>query len=134
MAKKKVKKAKKKIVTPKDAPSIESKGDESAYHPPEVIAEVIKKNMKPITLQVDEIDVFEKDEYIGKEIYTKKFQKGKEIDMTRYEMVRMLFEVVLTYDVEMDDTLGVELGLSSASLPFKLSFNTLINYGIIKEL
>jgi len=30
---------------------------------PEVIAEVIKKNMKPITLQVDEIDIFEGDEY-----------------------------------------------------------------------
>ena len=29
----------------------------------EVFAEVIKKNMKPITLRVDEVDVFENDEY-----------------------------------------------------------------------
>jgi len=64
---------------------------------------------------------------------TRTYPKGKEIDMTRYEMIRMLFEVILTYDIEMDDTLGVELGLSKASIPFKLSFNTLINYGIIKE-
>jgi hypothetical protein len=79
-------------------------------------------------------EVWEKEEYIGKEIYTKTYQKGKEIDMTRYEMVRMLFEVVLTYDIEMDDTLGVEIGLGKASIPFKLSFNTLVNYGIIKEI
>lgn len=84
-------------------------------------------------VEVEVKEVFDKDEYVGKEVFTKTYPKGKEIDMTRYEMIRMLFEVVLTYDIEMDDTLGVELGLKGASIPFKLSFNTLINYGIIKE-
>ena len=88
---------------------------------------------KDIT-EIEVKEVWEKDEYMGKEVYTKKYPKGKEIDMTRYELIRMLFEVVLTYDLEMDDTLGIELGLKNASLPFKLSFNTLINYGIIKEI
>lgn len=85
-------------------------------------------------IEIETKEVYENEEYVGKEVYTKTFPKGKEIDMTRYEMIRMLFEVVLTYDIEMDDTLGIELGLKNASLPFKLSFNTLINYGVIKEL
>lgn len=84
--------------------------------------------------EVDIKEVWEKDEYIGKEVFTKTYQKGTELDMTKYEMVRMLFEVVLTYDIEIDETLGVERGLEGASLPFKLAFNTLIEYGIIKEI
>ncbi len=73
-------------------------------------------------------------ETIGKEVTTRTYDKGKEIDMTRYEMIRLLFEVVLTFNGEIDDALGVERGLNGTPLPFKLSFNTLINYGIITEI
>lgn len=84
--------------------------------------------------EVDVKEIYEGDECVGKEVYTKTFTKGREIDMTRYEMLRLLFEVVLTYNEDIDDSLGVERGLSKTTLPFKLSYNTLINYGIIKEI
>lgn len=79
-------------------------------------------------------EIYEGEKFVGKEIYTKEYFKGKEIDMTRYEMVRTLFEVVLTYNEDIDDSLGVARGLNKTTLPFKLSYNTLINYGIIREI
>lgn len=86
------------------------------------------------TKEVYEYDAEKGEEvYIGKEVYTKKYEKGKEIDMTRYEMIRMLFEVLLTFNEEFDDELGFERALGDAPLPFKISFNTLVEYGILKE-
>ena len=54
--------------------------------------------------------------------------------MTKYETIRTLFEVILTTQDEVDGDLGVERALGKLPLPFKLSFNTLIEYGIIKEI
>ena len=76
----------------------------------------------------------EKGELIGSEIYTKEYERVREIDMAKYETIRTLLEVILTTHEEVDDDLGVERGLSKLPLPFKLSFNTLIEHGIIKEL
>jgi len=66
-------------------------------------------------------------------ITTKKCDRVREIDMAKYETIRVLFEVILSMQDEIDDGLGVERALSDTTLPFKLSFNTLLQYGIIKE-
>ena len=49
--------------------------------------------------------------------------------------MRTMIEVVLdvTDSDEIDDTMGAERGLEKASLSFKIAFNTLYEYGIIKE-
>lgn len=65
---------------------------------------------------------------------TKEYDRVREIDMAKYETIRVLFEVVLSMQDEIDDGLGVERALDSTTLPFKLSFNTLLQYGIIKEI
>ena len=74
----------------------------------------------------------------GKVITTEKFTKVhdrvREIDMARYEVIRVLFEVILSTQDDIDDELGVDRALEGLSLPFKLSFNTLLQYGIIKEI
>lgn len=75
----------------------------------------------------------DKDNVYAKEKVTKEFDRIREIDMAKYETVRVLFEVILSMQEEIDDNLGVERALGDTSLPFKLSFNTLIQYGIIKE-
>lgn len=68
-------------------------------------------------------------------VKTKKYHKSREIDLARYETYRYLLEIILTYIWEYeDDTMGVELGLKDTSLSFKIAFNTLVNYGILKEL
>ena len=75
----------------------------------------------------------EKGELIGSERFTKKYDSIREIDMAKYETIRVLLEVILSTQDEIDDELGVDRGLGKLSLPFKLSFNTLLEYGIIKE-
>lgn len=67
------------------------------------------------------------------EVVEKTYERPREINMARYETVRQLIEVILTTLEEIDDELGIERALSDLSLPFKLSFNTLIANGIIKE-
>lgn len=68
------------------------------------------------------------------EITVRKYPKGKEIDISKYETYRSLVEILLTFHDESDDSLGTERALSGASLPFKIAFNTLVKYGILKEL
>tara|TARA_R100000544_G_scaffold37069_1_gene27010 strand:+ start:639 stop:989 length:351 start_codon:yes stop_codon:yes gene_type:complete len=76
----------------------------------------------------------EDDKVITTEKFTKVYNKVREIDMARYEIIRVLFEVVLSTQDDIDDELGVDRALEGLSLPFKLSFNTLLQYGIIKEI
>lgn len=76
----------------------------------------------------------DKGELIGTEVYTKEFERVREIDMAKYETIRVLFEVILSSQEEVDDDLGIDRALNKLPLPFKLSFNTLLEYGIIKEL
>jgi len=70
---------------------------------------------------------------IGTEITETVSDRGKEIDATKFDLIRTLFEVVVDYDDEADTSLGAERALESTSFSFKIAFNTLYNYGIIKE-
>ncbi len=69
-----------------------------------------------------------------KEVKTIKTDKPKEYDSSKYDVVRVLFEVLLSFNDEIDDTLGLDRALSNAPMPFKITFNTLLNYGILKEI
>jgi hypothetical protein len=61
-------------------------------------------------------------------------EKDIELDSSKYDLISRMIDVVLTYDSEhLDTSLGYERALDSASLPFKIAFNTLLNYKIIKE-
>ena len=58
----------------------------------------------------------------------------REIDISRWEVVKTMIEIVLTPEAEIDDRMGF-IGLNnSVSVPFKVAFNTLIMYGILKEI
>ncbi len=93
-------------------------------------------SLQPKKMEEKETKEFynDKDEYMGKEILTKEYSKGKEIDGPKYDMIRMFFEVILTYNEELDDELGIDRALAKTSLPFKLAFNSLLEYGIISEI
>ncbi len=50
----------------------------------------------------------------------------------KFELLKMMIEVVLTERVEdMDDNLGL-YNTKSTSIPFRLAFNTLLRHNIIK--
>lgn len=82
------------------------------------------------------INYNDKDKISEKTVTTRESEKNKEINIAAYETVRMLIEIVLTYSEsdEVDDTLGAQRALQSSSLSFKIAFNTLLRYNIIREL
>jgi hypothetical protein len=54
----------------------------------------------------------------------------QQIKYVKYEMIKMMMEVLMTEREETDEMLGPK---SSTTIPFKLSFNTLLNENIIKQ-
>lgn len=71
---------------------------------------------------------------ISTTIFTKKYNKGKEIDVSKYETLRMLLEIVLMGNEEIDDELGAKRGMNKLPIPFKVAFNTLKYYEVLKNL
>ena len=60
-------------------------------------------------------------------------ETGPHIDVTKYEMVREMVGVILSNTETIDDKLGM-VGLDSLPIPFKISYNTLIHYDILREI
>lgn len=57
----------------------------------------------------------------------------QQISLTRYEAFKSLIDVILTEREELDDSLGLH-GAKDLTIPFKISFNTLLINNIIKTL
>jgi hypothetical protein len=69
----------------------------------------------------------------GIEELTHSHARGKELDPARFDIIKTMIDVVLDFEDDGDSSLGVDRALESAPLSFKLAFNTLYNYGILKE-
>ena len=54
------------------------------------------------------------------------------VNIIKFEMVKMLMEVVLSENEEIDDKLGLKSS-SSLSVPFRIAFNSLLNKKIINH-
>ena len=54
------------------------------------------------------------------------------INIIKFEMVKLLLETVLSENEIMDDKLGIKSS-SNTSIPFKLSFNSLLNKKLINH-
>lgn len=53
------------------------------------------------------------------------------INLIKFEMVKLLLDVVLSEDVALDDKLGLKSSSNDLSIPFKLAFNSLLNKKLI---
>lgn len=71
---------------------------------------------------------------IGHMVIDKEYDKPVEIDGPKYDILRMCLEILLTYNEDVDDSLGMERMLRGTTIPFRIAFNTLLNYGILKEI
>ncbi len=67
-----------------------------------------------------------------KEIQVKQDKDNTSINAPKYEILRLMVDVLLTQNEEVDTEMGI-YGLNKASIPFKIAYNTLINYNILKE-
>jgi hypothetical protein len=77
------------------------------------------------------IDLDEIENVVNLEVtYTSGGTSEQQIKYVKYEMIKMMMEVLMTEREEMDEMLGPK---SSTTIPFKLSFNTLLNEKIIKK-
>lgn len=74
-----------------------------------------------------------KNKLIGSETLETTMERGREIDGTKYDIIRLMIEVLIDYDEETDDTLGNERAFQKMPISYRLAFNTLYNYGILKE-
>ena len=73
-------------------------------------------------------------ETISTTIETIEEPKGKEIDVSKYDILRTMIEVLIDDIHEEEETdLGADRALSKKSLAYQLAFNTLYHYGILKE-
>lgn len=73
------------------------------------------------------------DNIISKEVTTTTSERGWEIDGSKYDTLRMMLEIIMDDVDETDDTLGVDRALEKLGLSYKIAFNTLLSYGILKE-
>lgn len=54
------------------------------------------------------------------------------VNIIKFEMVKMMLEVVLSEDLDIDDKLGIK-NSSNISVPFKIAFNSLLNKKLINH-
>lgn len=55
------------------------------------------------------------------------------VNLIKFELIKLLLDVVLSEDIEMDDKLGLKSSNTNASIPFRLAFNTLLNKKLINH-
>ena len=76
------------------------------------------------------IDMNEIEDFFNLEIVTLSGGTNEQqIKFVKYEMIKMMMEVLMTEREDADEMLGNK---SAVSIPFKLAFNTLLNENILK--
>ena len=81
------------------------------------------------------VDFDEIEKYIDmSDINTASFSGDSEmkINIIKFEMVKMMIEVVLSEDLDIDDKLGIK-NARNISVPFKIAFNSLLNKKLINH-
>jgi hypothetical protein len=77
------------------------------------------------------IDMNEIEDFVNLEIVTLSGGTNEQqIKFVKYEMIKMMMEVLMTEREDADEMLGNK---SAVSIPFKLAFNTLLNENILKK-
>ena len=96
-------------------------------------------SLKDFQLHICDVKmIIDMDELIKQVILDKKEIDGKLIDdfainAPKYEIFRLLLEVIMSHQEEMDNKMGYK-SLDNSGFPFKLAFNTLIEHKILKEI
>jgi len=76
------------------------------------------------------VDIDEIEKYIN--IPSSSGGSEMHINVVKYEVVKMMMEVLMTEDEEMDESLGLK-SAAGTTIPFKLAFNSLLNKKLINK-
>lgn len=84
--------------------------------------------------RISELVRLESDTYLDEEgnLVENQGEGGPHIDITKYEMLREMVGVVLSSNDIIDDKMGL-IALNTLPIPFKISYNTLVEYEILKD-
>ena len=94
---------------------------------------VAVKNTESV-VSIHERKTLDKDDnLIERRIFTTTNDREREINTGKYEILRTMIEVLIDENEEFDTSLGIDRALESSNIGFKLAFNTLLNYGVLKE-
>lgn len=96
--------------------------------------EVISTNTEPKGVETESKTTFDAGGNAQSSVITaREYEKAKEVDAPKYDVLRMCLEIILTYNDEVDDKMGLDRALAETPISFKVAYNTLLNYGILKE-
>jgi hypothetical protein len=82
------------------------------------------------------IDLDEIEKYLDMgetEVSPESGQIEAKVNLIKFELVKLLLEVVLSEEAEIDDKLGMKSSTSTTSVPFKIAFNSLLNKKLINH-
>lgn len=63
----------------------------------------------------------------------REMNSGIQIDVSKWEILRLMIEAIMNLHVEVDDKLGIAGLNNSTPIPFKIAFNTLLKYNVLEE-
>lgn len=97
---------------------------------------LIKQNEEQDTVKnYDTKEIYgENDNLISKEIFTHEHIRGNEINITKYEIVNKLIDIIFSEVEPLDMELGMERAFKANSIGFQLAYNTLTFYKILKKI
>jgi hypothetical protein len=92
------------------------------------------KNPEDVNTEIEQKTTLnEKGEIIMNEVLQRTSPRSKEVDATKYDLLKTFIEYVIDYEGESDDTLGSDRALAQSPLGYKIVFNTLLKENILKE-
>jgi len=96
---------------------------------PESVDDILGEAKKELAKKPEDTEDTENEELVEPELEG----YSQIIDITKWETTKVMIESVLTEQGPIDEAMGRTKLSSQLSIPFKLSFNTLLKYQIIKE-
>jgi hypothetical protein len=96
---------------------------------PESVDDILGEAKKELVKNTEDTEDTENDELVEPELEG----YSQIIDITKWETTKVMIETVLTEQGPIDEAMGRTKLSNQLSIPFKLSFNTLLKYQIIKE-
>lgn len=92
------------------------------------------KNPEDVNVETEQKTTLnEENKIVMSEVFQRTSPRSKEVDATKYDLLKTFIEYIIDYEDESDDTLGSDRALAQTPLGYKIVFNTLLKENILKE-
>jgi|TARA_B110000503_G_scaffold131269_1_gene205632 predicted nucleic-acid-binding protein len=84
-------------------------------------------------IELDDVKITKDNDKIEGDGNVTVVESGQRFSVIKFDIIKMMIEVVITEREEFDENLG-SYQAKKTSIPFRVAFNTLLRYNIIKSL